>query len=229
MFEYAQELIRALIVMVWALVSSFAPGSLRFITDANDQCGTTSQAKINILHNYVVNPSFETDGNGDKTPDDWRRANLQPLDTTDCQSGHSGTCSFHFGTYTAKPSEYVRRLEQIIPLKGSRGTQITVSGWSKANNVAKTLPPSFIAYGIGVGLFDEHDEYILLPEGEGFAYFRTGSHDFEKTQTTFTASEDFLCMKVGAFFSEGGEAWFDDIEVTVVPPVTLLPLQTANA
>lgn len=216
MIAYAQELIRALIGITFSIISSVIPDSTQYSQQLRGQCDKPLNTSLIASHNYVINPSLEADQNNDGTPDDWRQFYLRKEDAINCSTSHTGTCSFYIGGYKGG---YARRLEQTIYLAGSIGTKITVSGWSKAQNVTRenklfTRP----GYGVGIDLFDANGEHFPILNAEEHAHFRVGTHDFEKTETKFYAPANFSCMEVGVFFYERGDVWFDDIEVTVEPP-----------
>lgn len=223
MYEKVQALIQALIAMVLSLMTTLSPTSPEYVEKFGGNCAMPANYKASETNNSVINYSFEIDEDKDLIPDYWHLDELQNGDILDCATSHTGLCSMYFSPFTGDWNSYVRRMEQTIPIKGTIGTKISLSGWSKAKQVAEAHESKYarLIYGVQLDFFDENGEYISTPNSDENIKFFPGDHDFQKAEYTFESQVDFSCLQVGFFFLEKGEVWFDDIQVTINPPSIL--------
>lgn len=220
MYAYIQDLIRSLIAMVMALTSTLPVNSPEYLAKFGGHCPTNITPASATTQNLVVNGSFELDTNQDGEPDDWQRGKeLAITDRVTCQLSHSGSCSFHFTPQASDPNKYVRRIVQNIPVSGSADTNITLSGWSRAHNVTDVFPRDLtLLYDIQLVFYDEYGVALPTPNSDEEIMFTEGTYDFTKVERTFTPGVNFHCLDIGITFYESGEAWFDDIQLTLTPP-----------
>lgn len=220
MYEKVQALIQALIAMVLSLTSTLSPTSPEYIEKFGGNCTMPTNYITSETDNSVINYSFEIDDDKDQIPDYWHVDRIQNGDSLDCATSYTGLCSMYFSPFTGDWNGYVRRMEQTIPIKGSVGTKISLSGWSKAKQVAEAHESKYsrLIYGVQLDFFDGNGEIISTPNSDENITFLPGDHDFQKAEKSFESQVDFSCVQVGYFFLEKGEVWFDDIQVSFHPP-----------
>ncbi len=211
--------------MEMSLTSTLPVNSPEYLAKFGGHCPQVTENRVPVLGNYVINQSFESAPTDSGLPLEWLdgKYNVSPGDAVDCQTARTGKCSFYFGPENADPKKYVRRVVQVIPYRGTEGTRITFSGWSKARNVIDKYPPlAGPLYGIGLELFDDKGVSIVMPTEWDYrqysAEFSLGTHDFEFAESSFISPVNFTCAEVFYFFDEDGEVWMDDARVTFVPP-----------
>lgn len=220
MEAYIQGLIRALIAMVMSMTTTLPINSPEYLAKFGGHCLTPSAPYTSVTQNYVLNGSFEYDADYDGTPDYWiLEDSVTPNDRVTCEVGHSGSCSFHFPPHASDPNKYVRRIKQNIPISGNADTEITLSGWSRAHNVTDVFPRDLtLLYDIQLVFYDEYGVALPTPNSDEDIMFTEGTYDFTKAERTFTSGVNFHCLDVGITFYESGEAWFDDIQLTLASP-----------
>jgi len=160
----------------------------------------------------LLNTSFETNVDDvDLVPDGWTYHYDQPNRNTgvDCTVSKTGNCSYYVsGKKNSAIKQYVRR-------HGEAGDMVTVSGWGKGLNVAdrKGRRSRGGVYWVQVWIHyeDGTNQFDVLKK------FPNGTYDFMHAEASFEARKPFHGMTVFARFDGSGEAWFDDISLTVTP------------
>jgi hypothetical protein len=188
---------------------SLAPGAsfaFRFTQPGTFLYRCTFHAAQGMVGSVVVQPlnsntSFETDANGDGTPDGWLRLNLNSGDTL-VNDPNTGARAFLLNGSAATKALY-----QQVNLSGTAGQRLTVSGWSKASGASG----SGGFYGLVVRF--RHSDGTTTQQG---IPFRRSTHDWERAAATLTAPKPFTSVLVGvAYQNQTGTATFDDVTLTV--------------
>jgi len=174
---------------LYALYRNDAAGGVAYFDDVS----------VTVDAPLVINGGFEGD------PDaDWSHyGNGYTVDTT---HKHSGNQSVKITDGGAK---------QSVTLNAEEGSQVTISGYSKA-------------VGTSVGLWD-YGLYADVKYSDGsslwgqIANFPGGTHDFTYGEKTFVvpSGKTVTGMSLYAMYRDdpaGGEAYFDDVSVTVQGP-----------
>lgn len=155
----------------------------------------------------LQNPSFEVDNDNDSVPDGWTHHYDQPNKNSGivCNVAHSGSCSFYI------PGLKHTAIKQYVPVNLPAGTKVTISGYSRAENVTLDQGPSTGSYWVQAWI-----HYANGSTEYGFvANFNTGTHNFE-----LTTNSKYLTAPVEGFtfFAKqamDGNVWFDDVSLRV--------------
>jgi RHS repeat-associated protein len=153
----------------------------------------------------LVNDDFELDANKDGLPDSWifstpESAPTDGIDTT--QTVHEE--GYGDNTLKISSSSGSKWFGQTVKLSGSKGSQITLSGWSKAQSITAA---STVNYDIAmkVSYTDTTTQWFYLP-------FTNSNHDWEYKERTVTIPKDYKNYIVYARYSSPvGTIWFDDV------------------
>lgn len=157
----------------------------------------------------LKNNSFELDQDNNGIPDNWV-SHFAPPDQhilRDCTVSFTGSCSFKLlGGYDI--------VKQYVPFQGKTGDKITISGWSKAQQVQfNSRKDQSITYWVQawINYADGTTEVLNV------AKFTMGTHGFEKASNMIVAQKPYVGLTYFVRFSMKGEVWFDDVSLTIVP------------
>lgn len=219
MFTYLQSLIQTLIAMVMALTTTLPVNSPAYLAKYGGHCLTPPSPLVTQTQKLLVNGSFENGTDANDVPNGWQKiGTIQHSDVVTCDQAHSGSCSFYFGHQQGEFTGYVRRITQNVAISGFANTNITLTGWSKAENVTQVYANRpWLLYAVDLVFYDNNGVALPTPNSNERIVFPGGIHDFTKVERTFTPGVDFHCFDIGVTFYEKGEAWFDDIGVTLSP------------
>ena len=152
-----------------------------------------------------VNTSFETDANGDGTPDSWSRFGLSGGDTL-VNDPNTGSRAFQI----QGAALLTKALYQRFLLNGSAGERFSISGWSKSTGAS----PSGGLYAVVLRF-----EYTNGSISQHVASFTRSAHDWERVAGTFAAQQNFRALIVAVVYqNQSGTATFDDVTVTRAAP-----------
>jgi|SRR3989344_2120474 len=160
----------------------------------------------------LLNTSFET--NVDQNilvPDNWTYHYDQPNTNTGvrCNVAKTGNCSYYING--SKNSA----IKQYVKMTGNTGDVVNVSGWGKGLNIGDRS-------GHQVGVFwvqawihyaDGTTQFDVLKK------FPKGTYDFMLAEASFAALKPFTGITVFCRFDGTGEAWFDEISLSVTPSI----------
>jgi len=154
----------------------------------------------------LLNPSFETDSNGDKIPNSWTGLSLNlSQDGRTSQYHKDLSYSFKMVGAGSNPNKILR---QTIVKSGVAGDDFLVGLWSKAENV-----PSGGKYRVTISIFN--GSTLLLSKTVSFG---NGTHNWELRQKTITAPSAYTKVRVDIYFQKtSGMAWFDLASLTWAP------------
>lgn len=183
------------------LTLTLDPDNLLFELNETNNTYMTQMRWVTTIQ-VVSNPSFETDTNADKIPDDWlaQGINVPGGDGRRCANAIDGACALKLiGDGTTK------RLKQVIAASGIAGEVLTLRGWSAASGVPST-PGSYQIKVILSNVSGGKSVYkINLP---------VGSQGWTEYALTFAAAEDFWQVKVVLVYGKGsGTVWFDYVRL----------------
>jgi plastocyanin len=176
-----------------------APGTYLYHCIPHEVLGMIGTVVVGAIN---TNGSFETDGNGDGTPDGWSRLGLTANDRL-VNDANSGLRGFRITGGSGTKALFQRRM-----LSGSAGDTFTVSGWSKASGVGTA---GF--YGLAVRFENTDGTTTTLPA----ASFSRGTHDWERATGTVTAPKPYRAVFVAAALQNQpttATATYDDVSIT---------------
>ena len=154
------------------------------------------------LPNFLLNASFELDGNSDGIPDYWEPNRYEPADGRSTENVKAGDYSLKVNGDPSKGKQII----QNVAVNGKAGDTLTFSGWnaSIASNPNGNCIRAFI--------------YLYNTDGtrtDKTIPFLKGPHNWIFRTITFTAPKDYSSFRVLiGVYNQTGSTYFDDFRVT---------------
>lgn len=182
-----------------------ASQNVTLTSDASTSPDVVSLSGTGVAGTQLLkNPSFETDANNDKKPDQWAYTSFNlATDQRDCTVKKSNKCSLKL---TGNNKQKI--VKQTIMKSGNSGDDFSYVLWSKSSAV-----PGSAIYRLDVQFYNGA---ILLSTKT--LNFNKGTHSFQKVSGAFTAPGAYtkIIFKI-VFKSSAGTAWFDTASLKWAP------------
>ena len=159
--------------------------------------------------NLVKNPGFE-DGVAH-----WKLPQNGATATSD--AAHSGKSSLHYANTDPKTYNLMVQFLDVEP-----GQYIRFSGWVKGKNIQNEKKSQ--GAGIYMQSTDANGKYI----SGAFPSTPQGTFDWTPLNSEYLVPPNATEVAIGCYLRKGttGEAWFDDMQASIVPPTPFVSLLT---
>ncbi|NVD97406.1 erythromycin esterase family protein [Massilia sp. BJB1822] len=149
----------------------------------------------------LKNGSFEQWSEQNKALDWYQEGESESA--KDCETSHSGKCSFHIRGDGKK----LFQINQAIKLDVAAGTQVSISGWIKVRDHSEGLASLWLRI--------DNDERRRESFDNMAKTSPHGTQDWTYFQLTLDTTPRSKTALAGILLSGNGEAWFDDVTVTI--------------
>jgi len=169
--------------------------------------GSDPANPYSVINNIIINGNIEN-GYFDLMPQNWIDLNGD-TETWAKDVAHSGTRSIKF---EKTDNSDFRVYSNTVDINSSGPIQLTIGGWSKADNVVLEEGSQ---YAIAMIIFYANGTTEMIDNDQ--LAFQSGSHDWEKAQSSITVEKDIekimISMKLTG--NSSGTVWFDDLFVHI--------------
>ena len=121
-------------------------------------------------------------------------------------------------------NDKARGASQVIVLEQTAPSRVTLSGWSRAENISGQADNDYALFADVLYADGSNDWGINAP-------FQTGTHDWQRAELVFTPKKPIKSLTFYAMLrNHTGKAWFSDLQVSAAPrALPSLPMAPVEA